>query len=71
MSTKLLNTGAAAFAALFAVTVLAWDQGPIRDDLSDDFMSPSCRIGSPESWTGRPCVVPLRTWSDSGTAVPR
>jgi hypothetical protein len=71
MSAKFLNLGAATFAALLAVTVLASDQVAIYDDLSDDFMSPSCRIGSPESWEGRPCVVPLRTWSADGTAVPR
>jgi hypothetical protein len=71
MSTKFLNVGAAMFAALFAATVLACDQGLFSDDLSDDFMSPSCRIGSLESWEGRPCVVPLRTWSAGGTAVPR
>ena len=71
MSTKSLNAGAAIFAALFAVTLLASDQDLIRDDMSDDFMSPWCRIGSPDSWEGRPCVVPLRIWSTHGTAVPR
>jgi hypothetical protein len=71
MSTKFLNVGAAMFAALFAATVLAWDQGLFSDDLSDDFMSPSCRIGSPDSWEGRPCVVPLWTRSAAETTVPR
>jgi hypothetical protein len=69
MSAKFLSSGAAIFAALFTVAVLAWDQGSVGDDLSDDFMSPSCRIGSPASWTGRPCVVPLRTGSADGTTV--
>jgi hypothetical protein len=71
MSAKLLNFGAGAFAAFFAVTVLAWDQDPFRDDLADDLMSPWCGIGAPNSWEGRPCVVPLRTWSADGTALPR
>ena len=71
MTAKFLNSGAAIFAALFAVTVLASDQDVIRDDLSDDFMSPWCRIGSSESWEGRPCAVPFRTSSADGTAVPR
>ena len=70
MSAKFLNTGAAIVAAFFAVTVLAWDPDSIRDDLNDDFVSPWCRIGSPDSWEGRPCVVPLRTWSIDGTAIP-
>ncbi|MBV8753645.1 MAG: hypothetical protein JO328_12375, partial [Hyphomicrobiales bacterium] len=57
MSAKLLNTGAAIVAAVFAVTVLSWDPNAVRDDLNDDFMSPWCWIGSPDSWEGRPCVV--------------
>lgn len=71
MSAKFLNSGAPLFAALFVVTVLAWDQALFSDDLSDDFTSPWCRIGSPESWEGRPCVVPLRSWSIDGATVPR
>jgi len=67
MSAKFLNTGAAIVAAFFAVTVLAWDPDSIRDDLNDDFMSPWCRIGSPDSWEGRPCVVPFRTSSTNGS----
>jgi hypothetical protein len=71
MSAKFLNLGAGAFAAFVAVAVLAWDQDPFRDGLADDLMSPWCSIGAPKSWEGRPCVVPLRTWSTDGTAVPR
>jgi hypothetical protein len=71
MSRKFLNAGAGVCAALFAVTVLAWDQDPIRDDSGDDLTSPWCRIDSPDSWEGRPCVVPLRIWSAEGTAIPR
>ncbi len=71
MSAKFLNLGAGFFAVFFAVTVLAWDQEFIRDDMSDDFIPPWCRVGSLESWEGRPCVVPLRTWSAGGTASPR
>ncbi|MBV8754365.1 MAG: hypothetical protein JO328_16000 [Hyphomicrobiales bacterium] len=71
MSTKSLNSGAVVLAASFAVTVLTWDQDPLRGGLSDDFTSPWCLAGSLESWEGRPCVVPLRPGSADGTAVPR
>ena len=71
MNAKLINSAAGAFAAFFAVTVLAWDQDPFRDGLAEDLITPWCRIGSPETWEGRPCVVPLRTWSADGTAAPR
>jgi hypothetical protein len=71
MSTKLINPAVGALAAFFAVAGFAWDQDPFRDGLSEDLISPWCRIGSPETWEGRPCVVPLRAWSADGTTVPR
>ena len=71
MSAKFLNTGAAIVAAFFAVTVLAWDSDSTRDGLNDDLISPWCRIGSPDSWEGRPCVVPLRTGSAEASVVTR
>jgi hypothetical protein len=71
MSAKLINSAAGILAAFFAVTGVAWDQDPFRDGLSDDLISSWCRIDSPESWEGKPCVVPLRTWSADGTALPR
>ena len=58
-------------AALFVVSLFAGDQDALRDGLTDDLISPCCRIGSLESWEGRPCVVPLRTGSVEGTASPR
>jgi len=58
-------------AALFAVSLFTWDQDAVRDGLTDDLISPWCRIGSLESWEGQPCVVPLRTGSIEGTARPR
>ena len=71
MSTKLINPAVGALAAFFAVTGLAWDQDPFRDGLADDLITPWCRIGSLETWEGRPCVVPSQTWSTDETAVPR
>ena len=43
--------------ALFAVSGLVWD--PFADGVTDDLASPWCRVGSPQSWTGRPCVIPM------------
>ena len=71
MSAKLINSAAGVLAVFFAVTGFAWDQDPFRDGLSEDLISPWCRIGAPETWEGKPCVVPLRTWSADGTALPR
>jgi hypothetical protein len=71
MSAKLINAAVGILAGFLAVTGVAWDQDPYRDGLSDDFISPWCRIGAPETWEGRPCLVPLRAWSAGGTAVPR
>ena len=33
------------------------DLNPIQDGLTDDVISPACRIGSLQSWQGRPCVI--------------
>ena len=71
MSAKLINSAAGTLAAFLTVTVLALDQDPFRDGLSDDLITPWCRIGSLETWEGRPCVFPLRARSADGTAVPR
>ena len=71
MSTKFRKSGAGALAAFFAVTVWVWDQDPTPNVLSDGLISPWCLIGSPESWEGRPCVVPLRPGSVDGTVLPR
>jgi hypothetical protein len=71
MRANLPNPVPIVLAALFAVTVLPWDQDFIGDGPTDDLMSPWCSIGSLQSWEGRPCVVPLRTWSADETAVPR
>jgi hypothetical protein len=65
------NSAVFLLAALFAVSLFAGDQDAIRDGLTDDLISPWCRIGSLESWEGRPCVVLLRTGSVEGTASPR
>jgi len=64
MSAKLINSAAGTLAAFLTVTVLALDQDPFRDGLSDDLITPWCRIGSLETWEGRPCVVP-----DGGAAA--
>jgi hypothetical protein len=58
-------------AALFAVSLFTWDRDAMTDDPTDDLISPWCRIGSLESWEGRPCAFPLRTGSVEGTASPR
>jgi hypothetical protein len=70
MNAKLINSAAGVLAAFLAVTVLPRDQNFIGDALSDDLISPWCRIGAPETWEGRPCVVPY-TESADGTALPR
>jgi len=71
MSAKLINSVAGVLAAFFAVTGFASDQDTFRDGLNEDLISPWCRIGALETWEGRPCVVPLQTWSADGTALPR
>ena len=58
-------------AALFAVSLFTWDRDATADGLTDDLISPWCRIGALESWEGRHCVLPLRTGSAEGTAGPR
>src|SRR5262249_1929818 len=56
-------TTAARFLAVLCVTgVSALDLIPTEDGLSDEAIFPPCRIGSLQSWQGRPCVVP-----DDGT----
>jgi hypothetical protein len=71
MSAKLIKAGAGVLAAFLAVNAFAWDQDPFRDGPSEDLISPWCRIDAPETWEGRPCVVPLRTWSAEAPTVPR
>jgi len=71
MSAKFLNSAVGILTAFLAVTFSAWDQDPIRDGLADDLISPWCSVGSPESWKGMPCALPLRTGSADATAVPR
>jgi hypothetical protein len=61
------NSAGFLVAALFAVGLFTSDQDAIRDGLTDDLISPWCRIGSLDSWEGQPCVVPLRTGSVEGT----
>jgi len=66
-------TGTAAgllLAAVLSVSLFTWDD-VIRDGLTDDMISPWCRVGSLESWEGRPCVFPLRTGSIERAANPR
>ena len=53
-----MNSAAAFVGAFFAVTALVWDQDPMRDGPADGLITPWCRIGSLDSWEGRPCVVP-------------
>ena len=69
MSAKRLKFTAGVLAGFVSLAVLAWDQD--LDGLTDDMIAPSCRIGSLQSWEGRPCVVPLRTGPADGTATPR
>jgi len=71
MSAKLISSAAGVLAAFLAVAAVAFDQDPFRDAMADDFISPWCRIGAPDTWEGKPCVVPLRTESSGGTALPR
>jgi hypothetical protein len=58
MRSTLVNSAAFVLAAFFAVSVTVWDQDPMRDGPSDSLITPWCRIGSLDSWEGRPCVVP-------------
>ena len=58
-------------AALLAASMFTWDRDAMTDGLTDDLISPWCRIGSLDSWEGRPCVLPLRTGSLEGTAYPQ
>jgi hypothetical protein len=44
-------------AAISVAIAPAWNQSPIRDGLTDDVISPTCRIGSLQSWQGQPCVI--------------
>jgi hypothetical protein len=50
--------------ALFFVSVSI---GGIQDGGIDETISPSCRIGSLQSWQGRPCVIPFETFSAGET----
>jgi hypothetical protein len=54
----LVNSAAFFAGAFFAVSALVWDQDPMRDGPTDGLIAPWCRIGSLDSWEGRPCVVP-------------
>jgi hypothetical protein len=66
-------TGSAAgllLAVFLSVSLVTWDD-LIREDLTDDMISPWCRVGSLESWEGRPCAFPLRTRSIERAADPR
>jgi hypothetical protein len=70
-SNSSVNSAACLLAALFAVSLFTWNQDAIRDGLTDDLIPPWCRIGSLETWEGRPCVISLRTGSAEGTLAPR
>jgi hypothetical protein len=59
--------GMSLFAALFAATATARAQASIQDELTEDLISPSCRIGSLQSWQGQPCVVPMGISAIGGT----
>ena len=59
--------GTSFLAAFFVATVWVGELDLVGDGLTEDLISPWCRAGSPESWEGKPCVVPLRIQ----TAVPR
>jgi hypothetical protein len=66
-------TGSAAallLAVFISVSLFTWDD-VIRDVLTDDMISPWCRVGSLESWEGRPCAFPLRTGSIERAVDPR
>ena len=60
--------GACFLLALCVVSVPAWDEDTTRDGTTDEPLSPSCRIGSLQSWQGRPCVVPIGPTSAEETA---
>ena len=63
-------TSAACFlAAVFAVSVSIGHQDPSRDGLAEDLIAPWCRIGSSQSWEGRPCVVPMQSAAAEGTGT--
>jgi len=57
--------GSCLLAALYVVSVPA---DAILDSLTDDVISPPCRIGSLQSWQGKPCVIPLVTPSAGDSA---
>jgi hypothetical protein len=57
-------------AVFFSVTLFTWDD-LIPEGLTDDMISPWCRVGSLESWEGRPCAFPLRTGSIERAPDPR
>jgi hypothetical protein len=57
--------GTCLLAALYVVSVPA---DAILDNLTDELISPPCRIGSLQSWQGKPCVVPLGTPSAGDSA---
>jgi hypothetical protein len=59
--------GMSLFAALFAATATASAQTSIEDELTEDLISSSCRIGSLQSWQGQPCVVPMGISAIGGT----
>jgi len=63
-----VNSAACFLAAFFTVSAVMWDHDALPDGLTDDLAAPWCRIGSLESWEGRPCVVPMRGASDEATA---
>jgi hypothetical protein len=53
--------------ALFVATASAGAQASIQDELTDELISPSCRIGSLQSWQGQPCVIAMGSSVDGGT----
>jgi hypothetical protein len=48
------------FAVVAVATSSIFDLDPIQDGLTDGVISPSCRIGSLQSWQGQPCVISER-----------
>jgi hypothetical protein len=48
---------------LASLSVVSVSADAILDSLTDELISPSCRIGSLQSWQGQPCVVPMANGS--------
>jgi hypothetical protein len=52
--------GAWLFVTVAVATAPIFDLNSVQDGLTDTVISPACRIGSLQSWQGRPCVISER-----------